>query len=146
MAAPAAAADAADGHAVAVHRVLEAALGDHWNNVPLSYAEFLDQNVHQDDFDPGLWFIATDDEQTVGAALGSAHGDRGAVDLVGVARSHRGRGIASALLGMAFDEFRQRGLARAAVGRFRPPDRCRPALRTDGDARPSRIQPCGAGR
>ena len=99
----------------AVHRVLEEALSDHWNNVPLSYPEFLDQNVHQDDFDPGLWFIATDDGQTVGAALGSAHGDRGAVDLVGVARSHRGRGVASALLGVAFDEFRRRGLALARL-------------------------------
>ncbi|HET7167898.1 MAG TPA: GNAT family N-acetyltransferase [Candidatus Limnocylindrales bacterium] len=99
----------------AVHRVLEDALADHWNNVPQSYAEFLAQNVHQDDFDAGLWFIALDDGQPVGALTGSAHGDRGAVDLLGVVRSHRGRGIAAALLRVAFDEFRRRGLARARV-------------------------------
>ena len=97
------------------HAVLEAALADHWDWAASTYDEFLDQNVRQDDFDPALWFIAVDADQAVGALTGSAHKDRGSVDLIGVVRSHRGRGIASTLLRTAFDAFRDRGLTHARL-------------------------------
>jgi mycothiol synthase len=98
------------------HRILEEAFVDHWDTSPTSYEEFLDQNVHLEDFDPGLWFVAADGDAPVGVLTGSAHGDRGAVDLLGVLRSHRGRGIASALLGAAFIEFRRREVRYARLG------------------------------
>jgi mycothiol synthase len=98
-----------------VHAILEAALADHWDWTATSYEEFLDQNVRQDDFEPALWFIAVDAGQVVGALTGSAHEERGSVDLIGVLRSHRGQGIASTLLRTAFDTFRDRGLSHARL-------------------------------
>lgn len=99
----------------AAHRILEDALADHWDWTPMSYEDFLAQNVHQEDFDPSLWLVAFDADGPVGVMTGSARADRGAVDFVGVIRSHRGRGIASAMLRESFAEFRRRGLARARL-------------------------------
>lgn len=99
----------------AVHALLEEAFEDHWDFVPTPFEEFLDQNVHQEDFDPGLWIVAVDEDRPVGVLAGAAHGDRAAVDLLGVLGSHRGRGIASALLRRGFAAFQSRGLGRARL-------------------------------
>jgi ribosomal protein S18 acetylase RimI-like enzyme len=95
--------------------ILEEAFVDHWDHHPSSYEEFLEQNVRQEDFDPGLWIVATDADALVGVLCGSAHADRGAVDWLGVLRSHRGRGVASALLREGFAVFRRRGLSTAGL-------------------------------
>jgi mycothiol synthase len=99
----------------AAHRILEEAFEDHWDYTPASYEEFLDLNVHQDDFDPSLWIVAVDANEPVGVLSGSAHTDRGWVAEVGVLRSHRGRGIATALLRASFAEFGRRGLPRVRL-------------------------------
>jgi ribosomal protein S18 acetylase RimI-like enzyme len=98
-----------------VHRMLEAAMADHWDALSTSYEDFIDQNVRHDDFDPSLWWLALDGDEAVGALIGSIQGDRGVVELVGVLRPHRGRGIASTLLRVAFDEFERRGAARVRL-------------------------------
>jgi ribosomal protein S18 acetylase RimI-like enzyme len=46
---------------------------------------------------------------------GSAHSDRGWVGELGVLRSHRGRGIATALMGASFAAFARRGLPRVRL-------------------------------
>ncbi len=92
------------------HRVLERAFEDHWNAAPVSYDEFLDESVHQDDFDPSLWLIAEVAGEPVGVLHGSVRGDRGQIAMLGVLRPHRGRGVASALLRASFAELRRRGL------------------------------------
>lgn len=97
------------------HRVLEKAFGDHWDHTPASYREFLDRNVHQDDFDPSLWIVAADDSGLVGVLSGSAGSDRGWVGQLGVLRSHRGRGTASAMLRASFAEFERRGFSRVGL-------------------------------
>lgn len=99
----------------AAHRILEKAFEDHWDYSPASFEEFLDRNVHQDDFDPALWIIAIDAEEPVGVLYGSAHTDRGWVSELGVLRSHRGRGIATAMLRESFAEFERRGLPRVRL-------------------------------
>jgi mycothiol synthase len=99
----------------AVHALLEEAFVDHWDFVPTPFEEFLDQNIHQEDFDPGLWIVAVEEDRPVGVLAGAVHGDRGAVDLLGVLKSHRGRGIASALLRHGFAAFQSRGLARVRL-------------------------------
>jgi mycothiol synthase len=104
-----------DRDLVAVHAVLEEAFQDHWDFVPTSFEEFLDQNVRVEEFDPDLWIVALDGDRPVGVLAGAAPGDRGAVDLLGVLRSHRGRGIASALLTEGFLAFWRRGLPRARL-------------------------------
>jgi mycothiol synthase len=99
----------------AAHRILEEAFKDHWDYSPIPYEEFLDNDVHRDDFDPALWIVAVDADEPVGVLSGSAHTDRGWVDEVGVLRSHRGRGIATAMLRESFAEFEHRGLPRVRL-------------------------------
>ena len=92
------------------HRVLQEAFEDHWDHSPTTFEEFLDRSVRQDDFDPTLWIIAFDAGEPVGVLYGAADSDRGWVADLGVLRSHRGRGIATALLQESFVEFERRGL------------------------------------
>lgn len=99
----------------AAHRVLEEAFEDHWNYIPTSYEEFLGQNVQRDDFDPGLWIVAADADGPVGVLFGTARTGHGWIGQLGVLRSHRGRGIAAALLRESFAEFRRRGLPRVGL-------------------------------
>ena len=94
----------------AAHRILEEAFEDHWDYSPTSFEEFLDRSVRQDDFDPALWILAFDAGEPVGVLSGGAHTDRGWVYDLGVLRSHRGRGIATALLRESFAEFERRNL------------------------------------
>ena len=97
------------------HRVLEAAFQDHWEYTPTGYQEFLDQSVRQASFDPSLWIIAEADGEPVGVLHGSEHEERGVVNMLGVVRPYRGRGIASALLRASIAEFRRRGLSRVRL-------------------------------
>jgi mycothiol synthase len=99
----------------AAHRILEEAFEDHWDYAPTPYEEFLDGIVHRDDFDPALWIISVDANELVGVLHGSAHTDRGWVSELGVLRSHRGRGIATAMLRESFAEFERRGLPRVRL-------------------------------
>ncbi len=99
----------------AAHRILEEAFADHWNHTPTPYEEFLDRSIRRDEFDPSLWIIAVDAGEPVGVLTGSAHSDRGWVDDLGVRRSHRGRGIATALLRASFAEFGGRGVPRVRL-------------------------------
>jgi mycothiol synthase len=104
-----------EGDLPAAYRILEEAFEDHWDPSPIGYEEFLDRNVHQDDFDPALWIVAVDAAQPVGVLSGTAHTDRGWVHELGVLRSHRGRGIATALLRESFAAFERRGLPRVRL-------------------------------
>jgi mycothiol synthase len=99
----------------AAHRVLEEAFEDHWDHAPTPYEEFLDRNVHRDHFDAALWIVAIDGDEPVGVLSGSAHTDRGWVDDLGVLRSHRRRGIATAMLRASFAEFERRGQPRVRL-------------------------------
>ena len=92
------------------HRVLQKAFEDHWDHSPTTFEEFLDRSVRQDDFDPALWILAFDTGEPVGVLYGAADPDRGWIVDLGVLRSHRGRGIATALLQESFVEFEHRGL------------------------------------
>ncbi len=99
----------------AAHRILEEAFEDHWDYSPTPYEEFVDRSVQGDDFDPALWIIAVDTGEPVGVLYGGAHTDRGWVNELGVLRSHRGRGIAAAMLRESFAEFERRGLPRVRL-------------------------------
>jgi mycothiol synthase len=99
----------------AAYRILEEAFEDHWDHSPTPYEEFLEREVHGDRFDPALWIVAVDADDHVGVVHGSAHTDRGWVDELGVLRSHRGRGIATALLRESLVGFERRGLPRVRL-------------------------------
>jgi mycothiol synthase len=63
--------------------------------------------------DPSLWHVARREGAVVGALLGLAEADEdptlGYIDLVGVRRAERGRGIGRALLLRSFAQFFERG-------------------------------------
>jgi mycothiol synthase len=75
---------------------------------------------YREPFDSELWFLAEDDGELVGIALGRPeHGgkpDVGWINILGVRKAWRGRGIGQALLQHAFCEFRNRGKRRVGLG------------------------------
>jgi mycothiol synthase len=97
------------------YRVLEAAFEDHWNYRPRTFHDFLEQTVHAERFDPDLCVLAWDGDQPVGALVAMTHPDGAWVDQLGVARSHRGRGIGAVMLRTCFARCAERGLPRARL-------------------------------
>lgn len=76
--------------------------------------------VGRDDFDPTLWFLAWDDAELAGFALGypqlGTDPDLGHVNWLGVRKQWRRRGLAEALLRHSFRELYARGKHRTALG------------------------------
>jgi mycothiol synthase len=75
---------------------------------------------YRDPFDPGLWFVARDGADVAGICLGrperGGNPSLGWVNILGVRKPWRGRGLGLALLRHAFREFRSRGKARVGLG------------------------------
>ena len=108
-----------------VHRVVDDAFADHWGHVART-DEMWDEGVGSHDFRPD-WSVLALDEGTgavVGAALSCAYEQdwratgvtEGYTDELGVARSHRGRGVASALLEESMRRYAAAGMQAAALG------------------------------
>jgi mycothiol synthase len=85
-----------------VYDALEEAFQDHWGHEPYPFDLHVEQMSR---VDPRLAFVASEGDEVVGAAVGRALGDVGWIDVVGVRRPWRGRGIARALLSQSFDGF-----------------------------------------
>ncbi len=100
------------------------AFQDHWGTVktPLEQqVAFWDHWITSDgDFDPSLWFLATEGEEIAGMALcwpkDTEDPEMGWVDILGVRRPWRCRGLAVALLHHLFSEFAKRGRKRVGLG------------------------------
>ncbi len=111
-----------DDYAMAA--AVQDAFRDHWGFV----ARPLDEEVrewrhwmHSDrNFDPSLWFLAVDGQEIVGASLcwSTSPEDpcRGSVDVLGVRRPWRRRGVALALLAQSFGELYRRGKTSVKLG------------------------------
>jgi ribosomal protein S18 acetylase RimI-like enzyme len=71
-------------------------------------------------FEPGLWFVALDGDEVVGAVCCRASTPRSEdaanVNILGVRPPWRGRGIGRALLLAAFGELRRRGIPAVDLG------------------------------
>ncbi len=102
-----------------VHAALAEAFADHWGIPFSSFEEWLHLQVEGEGsaFDPSLWFLATEDDEVVGAACCRANSprseDTAIVMELAVRRASRRRGVALALLHSAFAEFHRRGIPRA---------------------------------
>ena len=83
-------------------------LGNGPGDAPDALARFLARN-------PGLSPLAEDEGAVVGAALCGHDGRRGFLYRVGVAPSHRRRGVARALAERAFDGLRAQGIERSML-------------------------------
>ncbi|MCK5586097.1 GNAT family N-acetyltransferase, partial [Candidatus Bipolaricaulota bacterium] len=97
---------------------------DHWGHIEKSFEEELkewDYWIREDEqFDPTLTFLAMAGDEIVGLSSCdpkfSEDPDMGFVDVLGVRRAWRRKGIALALLHHSFREFQQRGQKRVTLG------------------------------
>ena len=107
-------------------RMVQEAFRDHWGHVDVPFEEELKQWQHwttaYEDFDPSLWFLAVDgsSDEIVGVVLGWPKApedpEMGRIEILGVLRDWRRRGLASALLQQMFGEFHRRGCRKVSLG------------------------------
>jgi mycothiol synthase len=106
-----------DDHAV--YEAHQDAFADHFEHVHWPY-ESWQQWAFTDSFDPSLWWVAEDGEEIAGVCFGRAEGYAGPgvawINVLGVRRPWRRRGLGRALLLNAFGEFRDRGKRGAGLG------------------------------
>lgn len=100
------------------------AFQDHWGYVEQpfeeEYRQWLHRIRHDEQFDPSLWFLAIDGDEIAGLSLcketSNEDPNMGWVNVLGVRRPWRKRGLGLALLQHSFREFYSRGKTRAGLG------------------------------
>lgn len=117
-------ADWDEARSAEVHRVMDTSFRDHFNHTDRT-EEMWKEIVTRSAFRPEWTVLAIDDstDAVVGLNLGAAYTQDwtdekkvGCADVLGVLRSHRKRGIASALLIEAMHRFRDSGMNVAELG------------------------------
>lgn len=92
---------------------------DTWEPAEEPYEEWAHWTIERDGFDPSLWFLATEGDEIAGFSLcrpSETRSDTGVVNLLGVRRPWRRRGLGEALLRHSFLEFHRRGFLRVVLG------------------------------
>lgn len=100
----------------AVFEANDAAFQDHWGHLPGNFVRWKHHHLELASFDPSLWFIAMEGEQIAGLALCARHGTEGWVDVLGVLRPWRSRGLGMALLRQAFGAFYRQDARKVGLG------------------------------
>jgi mycothiol synthase len=100
----------------AMFDVLETAFADHFGAAPTTYDEWIRFRSSSALSDRSLWWLATVDGAPAAALIGRRLGELGWIEEVGTLPAYRGRGLAKALLLLAFEEFRRRGFAEVGLG------------------------------
>ena len=98
----------------AVFEAVEDVFRDVWGRPRGTFGRFVSM-TENDNFDPSLWFLATAGGEIAGMALCKTVAGEGWVDIVGVRRPWRRRGLGLALLRRAFGEYRGRGVRRVEL-------------------------------
>lgn len=108
------------GEERAVWAADDEAFRDHWGYASEPYDEWLHRHLGKPEFDPALLFLAMDGEEIAGYSLNYASKPddprKGWVQILGVRRPWRRRGIALALLLASFRALKQRGCERVGLG------------------------------
>jgi ribosomal protein S18 acetylase RimI-like enzyme len=93
---------------------------DHWeHDEPDPYEEWAHWLLQPPMFQPDLWFLAEEDGEPAGIAICHSRHEvpgMGRVDVLGVRRPWRRRGLGRALMLHAFAEFKRAGLSEADLG------------------------------
>ena len=102
----------------AFHAAHQESFADHWEHRPTSWEEWQEKRFGRETFDPTLWWVAEADGEIAGVVFGEQrlNPDQGWIDVLGVRRAYRRRGIAEALLKTAFAELYRRGERRVGLG------------------------------
>jgi mycothiol synthase len=100
----------------ATHAALDEAMADHWDHTPIPFEDWKRIMLGRFDFDPALWFLATDGDQIAGVALCFDNAEHGGwVRNLGVRPRWRRCGLGLALLRHAFGAFYARGRQRVGL-------------------------------
>jgi mycothiol synthase len=108
-----------DGEGPVVYEVFRETWLDTLEPEEEPYEEWAHWTVEREDFDPTLWFLACQGEEIAGFSLcrpSETRSDSGIVNLLGVRRGWRRRGLGEALLRHSFREFHRRGFPRVVLG------------------------------
>jgi mycothiol synthase len=98
------------------HAALDEAMADHWDHTPMPFEDWEPTMLGRADFDPALWFLATDADQIAGIALCFDNAEHGGwVRNLGVRSRWRRCGLGLALLQYAFGAFYARGRHRVGL-------------------------------
>jgi mycothiol synthase len=98
----------------AVYEAVEDAFRDLWGRPRNPFEQFV-RETQKESFDPSLWFLAVEDAEIAGLTLCKTLASEGWVDVVGVRRPWRNRGLGLALLRHAFTEYHRRGTRRVSL-------------------------------
>lgn len=112
------------GDLAALYQAEEDAFRDHWGYIEEPEEEGLKHLRHwietDEEFEPGLWFLAMDDDEIAGFSLcrrrSYSDEEMGWVNVLGVRRPWRKQGLGLALLHHSFNVFQKRGKKRAGLG------------------------------
>lgn len=99
----------------AAHRVIEEAFSEWPDREPVAYADWAAQVLGRPGFEPWQLLLVEHHGAVVGACYTVLSGETGWVYQLAVAREHRGRGLAQAVLVAAFAACRERGAPRAEL-------------------------------
>src|SRR5215211_3645736 len=98
----------------AVFEAVEDAFREMWGRPRGTFERFVGM-TQTESFDPSLWFLAVDDDEIAGVTLCKTLAGEGWVDVVGVRRPWRNRGLGLALLRHAFTEYHRRGIHKVSL-------------------------------
>jgi mycothiol synthase len=98
----------------AVYEAVEDAFRDLWGRPSNPFERFV-KETEKESFDPSLWFLAVEGDEIAGITLCKTLAGEGWVDVVGVRRPWRNRGLGLALLRHAFTEYHRRGTHRVSL-------------------------------
>lgn len=104
-----------DRDAVEAHAVLMESFRDHRHFAFRDFEEWTGVVTAHPNHDPRLWRVARDESKIAGVLVALESAGVGWVWSLGVLASHRGRGIAGALLHEAFAMFASRGLSQVCL-------------------------------
>ena len=93
----------------AIYRVIEDAFNEWPNRKPSTFENWRAWTLDRPDFDPSLLLVVAWEGRIVGASIGLMYPEEGWIHQIAIERSHRGRGLAKALLSRSFGEMRRRG-------------------------------------
>lgn len=96
------------------YEAVEEAFRDLWGRPTSPFERFL-RETEKETFDPSLWFLAEDGDEIAGVTLCKTLAGEGWVEVVGVLRPWRKRGLGLALLRHAFAEFHTRGIHKVSL-------------------------------
>ncbi len=97
-----------------VFEAVEDAFRDTWGRPRGTFERFAGI-TGRESFDPSLWFLAVDGDEIAGVILCKKIAGEGWVDVVGVRRPWRNRGLGLALLRHAFTEYHRRAVHKVSL-------------------------------